>query len=204
MVPNQRCRRIWGKKARYWHEAIELCSESVSYYIWHDNVDIQSLEQMQPYLKWEHHVLISSTQSVQWDLLEDTDLIWATAINMRFLKESAKNGAYGVLETLLGLTVMHVPEWFRPGLGTVACMLGSRIASQQISQSLRKRSFHSTAREIPMTPYPSLISAIRLSMKHLGDFLKDSENVHKLLLKYAIEHYNEHPGKYVNLSHLNR
>ena len=73
----------------------------------------------------------------------------------------------------------------RPGLGTVACILGGRIAAKDIHSTF-KRSYSTSA-------YPPLSSAVKMSATHLSDFAKRPEEVHKLLLQYATEHRNKNP-----------
>lgn len=76
----------------------------------------------------------------------------------------------------------------RPGLGTVACVLGSRIASSQILKKFGVREFHSQPENSRKSPFPNLFSSMKLSSVQLTDFLRNSENVHKLLLQYASQH----------------
>eukprot|EP01124_Arcella_intermedia_P026106 TRINITY_DN4828_c0_g4_i1.p1 TRINITY_DN4828_c0_g4~~TRINITY_DN4828_c0_g4_i1.p1 ORF type:complete len:721 (-),score=193.71 TRINITY_DN4828_c0_g4_i1:26-1963(-) len=73
-----------------------------------------------------------------------------------------------------------------PGLGTVACVLGSKIAAKQIMKKMSfvpRRAYSSSSE--PSNPFPTLSSSLRLSLRHLWDFVGQPEEVHKLLLKYA-------------------
>lgn len=136
-----------------------------------------------------------------------------------------------------------------PGLGTVACVLGSRIASNQILNSFSKRYSHTLASSSPSSlssvpsfsssspssssyaacphhtdskaatqaankpkieqannssnsnntgnkpgksPLPALVHSWMLAFRHLGDFVQQPEDVHKLLLRYALENTNFH------------
>lgn len=74
----------------------------------------------------------------------------------------AKNNVYLVGDT----------TW--PGLGTVACILGTKIAAKEILERFKFEK-------------PSILKSFSLCFNHLGDFFKSSEDIHKILLKYSLK-----------------